>query len=119
MAKKKKILFVDDDPIILEAYRAYFEAKGYNVKTASDGFECACTLSDFNPDFIVLDLVMPNVEGMKVAEFLSQSKKFTTRIIVISAYIEPDIQKRLNQLGIQFLEKPIEGSDLESFLTTL
>lgn len=119
MSKKKKILFVDDDVIILEAYKAYFLAKGYDVKTATDGFEAACILNTYNPNYIVLDLVMPHVDGMKVAEFISSTKKFTTKVIVISAYVEPDIQKRLNKLGIQFLTKPVEGAVLESFLSAL
>lgn len=67
----KKILIVEDEVILLDAYELVLKQQGYNVKTALDGQYALETVQEFEPDLILLDLRMPRVNGV---EFLRQYK---------------------------------------------
>lgn len=63
---QSKLLVVDDDPNICELLRLYFEKEGYQVKTASDGFEGVSIFKNFDPDLVLLDIMMPRKDGWQV-----------------------------------------------------
>ena len=67
-----RILLVDDEPAIVETVRAYLEAEGYAVQTASDGPEALKLARSFHPDVIVLDLMLPGLDGLEVLRRLRQ-----------------------------------------------
>jgi CheY-like chemotaxis protein len=58
-----KVLLIDDDPIIVAMYKKTFEARGFEVQSASDGEEGFQAIGTFKPDVVLLDLNMPNVSG--------------------------------------------------------
>ena len=61
-----RLLVVDDDPRILHVSRLILEAKGYEVRTAADGFEALVELRGSLPDVIISDLRMPNMSGFEL-----------------------------------------------------
>lgn len=71
---KKKILVVDDDENIRELYCFLFEKSGeYDVRYARDGEEAFTVFDEFHPDLILLDVMMPKVDGLQVLKKLRQS----------------------------------------------
>jgi CheY-like chemotaxis protein len=61
-----KILLVEDDAILVEMYQAKFELEGHDVRIAVNGEECLNTLQEFQPDLILLDILMPKLNGFHV-----------------------------------------------------
>ena len=61
-----KILVVDDDPNICEVLRLHLENEGYQVQTASDGFEGVAQFKSYDPDLALLDIMMPRKDGWQV-----------------------------------------------------
>ncbi len=64
----EKILIVDDDPDILDALTMIIETKGYQVVTARDGIEALANLKAEKPDLMILDLLMPKMDGWAVCK---------------------------------------------------
>jgi len=70
MAKVKTILYAEDDPVVLTAYRMRLQRAGYHVIAACDGLDAIKKLSTFVPDLILLDLMMPKFNGDEVLQFI-------------------------------------------------
>src|SRR5690606_2691629 len=64
------ILVVDDDPSAVEIVRTYLEARGYRVATASDGREALAKLEEVRPALVLLDVMMPGMDGWEVARII-------------------------------------------------
>lgn len=108
-----RILVVDDELDIAEAVRAVLEAEGYQVDTASDGSQCLQELRRQRPDLLLLDVMMPVVDGFGVLEEM-RSEDIQVPVVVMSA-IRPD--SRLAEYEIKaFLKKPFH---LETLLETV
>jgi len=71
----KKILVVDDEPDVVRILSKSLMANGFEVRTANDGLECLAKVENEPPDLILLDSVMPNMDGQTVLETLKASKK--------------------------------------------
>jgi DNA-binding response OmpR family regulator len=71
MSDKRTILIAEDDALLQKMYRMKFIVEGYNVQTAGDGRAALEKLKDFPPDVVLLDILMPRLDGMQV---LSQMK---------------------------------------------
>ena len=80
------ILVVDDEPEIVKLMRAYLERAGYRVVTAKDGREALLVTRHEKPDLIVLDLTMPEMDGIEFTRRLRQEKN--TPIIILTARVE-------------------------------
>jgi len=61
-----KILLVEDDTILVEMYQAKFELEGHQVRVATNGEECLAILKEFEPELILLDILMPKLNGFHV-----------------------------------------------------
>lgn len=86
MIKKSKILVVDDDPDIVEILRYNLSLEGYDVKTASNGKECLKKVKNFIPHVILLDVMMPVMDGIQTCSLLKLIPTLmNTRIIFLSA----------------------------------
>ena len=105
----KKILIVDDEPNIIMALEYALKKKSYLVYIARDGDE-AIRLADENaPDLVVLDIMMPKVDGYEVLRHLKSESpiKDTVKVVFISAKNkEDDIEKGLNLGADNYLTKP-------------
>jgi DNA-binding response OmpR family regulator len=80
------ILVVDDEPEIVKLLRAYLEGAGYRVLTARDGREALLVTRSEKPDLIVLDLAMPEMDGLEFTRRLRQERN--TPIIMLTARVE-------------------------------
>ena len=70
-----KILVVDDESTLRNTVRAYLEAEGYTVQTANDGRKALDTFRSFQPDLVVLDIMLPELDGLEVLRQLRQSSE--------------------------------------------
>lgn len=112
---KKKILVVDDDPEIVELFIEVLERDGrFEVRTASCGYDAGILTQQFRPDLIVLDFMLPDINGKVVCETIrSNGELADTKIIAISGLIEEDKVKELYDAGIDlFMQKPFKISEL-------
>ena len=90
----KTILFVDDDPIIIQVYRGPLKNAGYQVEVAEDGLEAMKVVLQLRPDLVLLDVLMPKVDGGYVLKFIrSRPELKATKVIVLSNATNADVAK--------------------------
>lgn len=85
MSTKVKVAIIEDDIAIVQMYRTKFESEGYNVETAGDGIIGLELIESFSPDIILLDLMMPNMDGLDMLQRLrgtTEGKK--ARVVVLT-----------------------------------
>lgn len=93
MAKKTKILMVDDDKMLLDMYKERLELAGYQVETSTNGEECLVKIHEVKPDIVLLDIMMPKVNGYDtLASIKSDPATKDTPVIILSALVR-DINK--------------------------
>jgi two-component system alkaline phosphatase synthesis response regulator PhoP len=111
----EKILVVDDDPDILDALTMILESQGYQVVTARDGIEGLANLKAEKPDLMVLDLLMPKMDGWAVCKELQDPRwsKYKDIPILILTSVREDASRRRYELetGLEldvddYVEKP-------------
>lgn len=101
------ILLVDDDPVLLKLYGTRLTADGHHVETASNGEAAIELLSTFHPDLIVIDLLMPKLNGFSFLEHINSLPQFATVAkIVFSSVVNEEQISRLKTLGVsKYLNK--------------
>lgn len=105
---------IDDDVNVCRAVRLVLESKGHLVTLADDGYRGWATARRQRPDVIVLDLMMPVMDGYGVLEMLREDER-TKAIpaVVLSALRASESEERARGLGaVAYLEKPVEWDDL-------
>ena len=116
-----KILVVDDDPDILEAISMILESQGYNVITAHDGVEGLANLKAEKPDLMILDLLMPKMDGFAVCKELQDPRwaKYKDIPILILTSVREEASRRRYELetGLEldvddYVEKPVSPDTL-------
>lgn len=104
-----RVLLIDDDSVLLTLYGTKLTADGYTVDTANNGEEGWQKISLNLPDVIVLDLLMPKVNGFTFLEKLQQTPNTqTVPKVVFSSVANQEQLNRLNQLGVKFYLNKIE-----------
>jgi chemosensory pili system protein ChpA (sensor histidine kinase/response regulator) len=83
MIKAKTILYVEDDPVVLMAYRHRLEREGFGVESAKDGLEAMKVLLRLDPDLVVLDLMLPKFDGGEVLKFMQANLRLRTVPVII------------------------------------
>lgn len=111
---KKKILIIDDNIDLQSIFRIHFESAGYLVYTSWDWFKWVTDLLDVKPDVILLDLMMPNMNGYEVLDTLSNHSSIRVPVIVCSSLSqESDIKKAYELWAASYIKKgDISGEDL-------
>jgi CheY-like chemotaxis protein len=114
MADEKKILICDDDPAILRVIQVNLEVEGYDVVTAHHGEEALEQAHAEHPDLIILDIMMPRLDGYETCERLKAADD--TReipIIFLSAKAQASDIARGKSYGVdEYLTKPFDPTDL-------
>lgn len=102
MAKKKKlILVVDDDLMLLELYRRLFATYGMNVSVAKDGEEGLQMIIQEKPDFVILDIRMPKLDGIEVLRLIRKDEKLKrTPVLMLTNFDLEEYRKQVEQLGV-------------------
>ncbi len=84
-AKTKSIVFVEDNPVVLMAYINRLQREGFHVEPALDGVEAMKILTQFVPDLVVLDLMLPRLNGVELLRFICADPRYqTVPVIVLS-----------------------------------
>ena len=121
MGASTKILVVDDDPDMREALQMILESVGYTVVMAEDGEKCLSKLKEEQPDLLILDLLMPRMDGFGVCKALKDPRyaKYARVPIIILSSVQEGVSQRRYELetGVQldvddYVEKPIESTVL-------
>ena len=119
MSEKKTILLIDDDPDFVEAVKVIVESGGYNVRVAYDGKEGLAAVEEEQPDLIVLDVMMPVMNGHEACTKLKSDEKTAGIPIILltavadrvttSTYTHRDM---LESEAEDYLPKPVEPAEL-------
>lgn len=83
IAKTRTIVFVEDNPVVLMAYRNRLEREGLHVEPALDGLEAMKVLAQFVPDLVVLDLMLPKISGVEVLKFICADPRYQTIPVIV------------------------------------
>lgn len=119
---KRKALVVDDDRELVELMRDVLEADGrFEVRAVNNGFDAGMMVRDYRPDVIVLDVMLPDINGKEVCQRVrSDSTLDDVKIICISGMVEQDRIAELKLSGANdFLQKPFEIETLISRICRL
>ena len=111
-----KILAIDDEKDILLLLKYNLESEGYIVKTASSGKEGLDIASEFNPDLILIDIMMPEIDGIETCRKLREIEKFqSTFILFLTARVEEYSEvAAFDAGGDDYITKPIKPRALLS-----
>ena len=109
-----RILVVDDDADSLEIVRTYLESRGYRVTTAANGKEALAMLEDARPDLVLLNVMMPGIDGWEVARTIKDHPEFSaTRVVMLTARSDfTDKQRGLRAGADDYIVKPMRLEDL-------
>ena len=117
----KQILVVDDEPGIVKLVTALLVGKGYDVRSAHDGESALRQVAQAKPDLVLLDVMLPGMDGSAVAEELARDA-WTSKIPVVfltSLVADDEAQRHDHRIGGRlFLSKPFTLSDLLGVIDT-
>lgn len=110
---KKTILIIDDEEDIRALVRIRLEMSGYNVIEAGTGQQGIKIAREKRPDLILLDIMMPTVNGYQVCWYIKTVEKIHVPIIMLTALSEPRDVKQAEELGADdYIMKPYHSSEL-------
>jgi len=118
---KSKILVVDDEPDIVDTVTFMLQARNFDVITASDGLEGLTKAISEHPDLILLDIMMPNMDGYELCYKLKKDKNMRNiPVIMLTARGENEAVIRAHKLGADdYIVKPFSLPTLISKLNKL
>jgi CheY-like chemotaxis protein len=111
---KKRILFVEDEKELVIMMQVRLEANNYKMIPAYDGEEGLETAKSEKPDLIILDVIMPKMDGLSMCKYLKKDPKTKDiPVIILSASGGKDLSERCLSAGADFLiKKPFDSQDL-------
>ncbi|HWA26475.1 MAG TPA: response regulator [Lacunisphaera sp.] len=114
MSRSAKILAVDDEPDLIDLMQYHLARAGHQVTTAANGWEAIHAIRLQRPDLILLDLMLPDLDGFGVCEILRRDPKTATiPIVIVSAWSSPDSRNLGLELGaLDYLTKPFSPHEL-------
>ena len=103
----KTILLVEDDPFLVEIYSAKFKEAGFNIDVAVDGEQCLKKIEENPPDLVLLDVVLPNVDGWEVLRKIGKSEGVKSLKVVVLSNLgqKEEVQKGLKLGAVKYLIK--------------
>ena len=111
---KKTIMVVDDDAPILELIGDILKPGGYNIVKAQSGSEALEKLKKNKPDLILLDLMMPSMDGWDVCEKIKNNKKTENiPIIFVTAKNDPISRSMGSLASVEYITKPFDMNDMK------
>lgn len=119
---KRKVLVVDDDAEIVELVVEILERDGrFEVKTASSGYEAGMATERFRPELILLDYMLPDVNGNMVCQTIRRNPEFENiKIIIVSGVVKEDEIAQLLKSGAEdFIRKPFNIAELTDKITAV
>jgi DNA-binding response OmpR family regulator len=116
-----RVLVVDDEPDLVRVLEFGLKASGYTVEVASDGQEGLKKAREIKPDVILLDLMLPKLDGYKVCRLLKFDDRFKhIPIIILSARTQEGDQTLALEMGAnRFVTKPYDFAEILGYIETL
>ncbi len=97
----KKILFVEDDDALAGVYIVRLQAEGFDVRRVANGEEALAAATEYRPDLVLLDVMMPKVSGFDVLDILRNTPETTNlKVIMLTALSQEADRKRAEDLGV-------------------
>lgn len=124
LGRDRRLLVIDDEPVFCEFVRRVAEAEGFEVAVARDGDSFKQAYLDREPAAIILDLIMPDVEGIELLQYLA-SQGCRSRVFIVSGYSPeyPRLAKAVacsrGMTNVEALAKPIKASQLRAALASV
>ena len=113
MSALRKVLVVDDDPVVAKSFDRVLSGKGYAVITASSGQEALNKLETEDYDVVFTDIKMPGMSGLEMTEQVKQKRPWLP-VVIVTGYGSPDNEARAEAAGVSgFLRKPVSPEMLE------
>lgn len=121
MSEAQKILVVDDDPYILMSLEFLMKKNGYDVIVARNGTEALDLLEKRVPNLVLLDIMMPDVDGYAICKHIKSNKKLKeAKVVFMSAKSkEADIQKGMDLGASLYITKPFSTRELMKQINAL
>jgi len=115
---KKKILLADDEEDIKTVIKLYLESKGYDVVTSYDGLDTLDKVKAEKPDLILLDIMMPVINGFEVCKQLKADENTShIPIVMLSAASHADsVERAIDAGAVDYIMKPFEPPRVEAIL---
>ncbi len=116
-----RVLVVDDEPDLVRILEFGLKAAGYHVDTANDGQEGLKKARDLKPDIILLDLMLPKLDGYKVCRLLKFDERYKhIPIMILSARTQEGDQNLATEMGAnRFMTKPYEFAEILEHIKAL
>ncbi len=100
-SQKKKVLLVEDDTSLSSVYRARLELEGFDVREVHDGEDALTATLEYKPDIILLDAMMPKINGFDVLDILRNTPETANvRVIMLTALSQSKDKERAESLGV-------------------
>ena len=112
MPVKSKVLLVDDEPAITANLAPFLERSGFAVAVAADGAEALQRAAEFGPDLLVLDVLMPKIDGREVLRRLRQKDDWTPIILLTQVGESTERAMALEEGADDYLNKPFDPHEL-------
>ncbi len=117
---KTKVLAIDDSRTIRNLLRLSLETAGFEFHSACDGVEGVERFAEVNPDVVITDINMPNMDGYGVIETLRTRDRTSVPIIVLTTESSDDLKARARDAGATgWIVKPFDDASLVSVLRRL
>ncbi len=117
--RMKQILIVDDEPLWVKMVSRLLQGRGYDVRSATNGSEALEALRTYEPDLILLDVKMPDMNGFDLLDRIKKVPRLAVKpVVFISAMDDFDARKVARDLGAtDYIVKPLDEQDVTSMLT--
>ena len=101
MDSLKRILLVEDDDALANVYVTRLQAEGFDIRRINNGEEALATVMTYQPDLVLLDIMMPKVSGFDVLDRLRRTPQTAkTKVIMLTALSQESDKQRAEQLGV-------------------
>ncbi len=118
-----RVLLVDDERVVIGALRRilYSDEVSYEVESASSGFDAGAKVASFKPDLLILDLMMPGLNGFEVCKQLKENPETShIKVLVVTGYPEDENVRRALDCGAEHvLAKPFRADEVRHWVQRL